>query len=121
MSVITLLSEQFKYRYKSIGRKLRGILVGDAVAILNQIFQVAEVDIRFGGKKMALNELLEANPGFATWEANRIVIDFFGGPPGMYGFYRGTIKTYLCDQLNWAVTHSDDRKINRFLAYHLHS
>jgi len=119
MPVITLNNVHFKSRRKAIQKKLRGINIHNAVNVLHRIFGVADCDIRFGGKRMSLQELLELHPWMNSWPANGVAIEFFGGPPGTYRMYNGTVKAYLQDQLNWAITHSDDKKLNQFLAYHL--
>ena len=102
-------------RSKEIKQRLAGLSARSAVNILHYCFNKSDEVIKWAGKHISPTELLQQHPTFGDIPAISIPIRFFGGPPGNYNFYDGTLYTLVADAVLWAVSHQHDAEIDKFL------
>jgi hypothetical protein len=93
---------------------LLGIVVKDAEYLLRTIFCTKVEEVTYRGVNTDVSEILQIRPELAKVPASAVRIRFFGGPPGRYGWFNGTVQTYLCDKIMWCTAIGDTAKMNRF-------
>lgn len=105
-------------RSAEIRTALRGLTVGAVAFYLRTIFlkRKPKVDeVRFCGVDTDIDEMLQLRPHLADFKANDVMIRFFGGPPGHYSWFDGSVYTYICDKIMWCVANRETETLNEFL------
>ncbi len=105
-------------RSDEIRAALRGLSVGAVSFYLHTIFlkQKPKIDeVRYHGVDTDIEEMIELRPSLASCKASDVKIRFFGGPPGNYNWFDGSVYTYICDKIMWCVANRETEILNEFL------
>ena len=95
-------------------RLTRDITVRQAVNILHYCFNAGHAEIRFCGEDTSPLEMLAEKSYLENIPAAHIYIRFFGGPPGQYNWFNGTLFTFLSDRIMDAVAHKRNNKLSHY-------